>query len=191
MKQTLKIGITLVVVAALAMSGIALAAQTATTDEAPAVEDTKAYAMIQEKLAPLVEAGTITQAQADEVAATLAEGMRGPRGHKGFHALKQVAEFLGLDREAMQEALSEYDTLADIAEANGSSADELIAYLVAQVEEHLADAVENGRLTQDEADEKLAEAEERITELVNSDIPEPGDRPGRRGPGGGGEGGDV
>lgn len=57
---------------------------------------------------------------------------------------------------------------------------------MSQVEEHLAEGVAAERITQEEADEKLAQAEEHITELVNSDIPEPGDRPfgrGGRGPG--------
>ena len=188
MKQTLKIGITVLVVAGLAMSGIALAQATET--DAPAVEDTAAYGRIQDKLAPLVEAGTINQGQADAVAATLAEGLRGPGGGRGFRGIRAVADFLDLTPDEMKAALAEYDTLADLAAANGSSGDELIAYLVAQAEEHLATAVADGRMTQAEADEKLADAEEHITELVNSPIPEPGDRPmgghGEHGPGGNG-----
>lgn len=188
MKQTLKIGITVMVVAALAMSGVALAAQT--TDDTTAVEDTRGYEMIQDKLAPLVEDGTINQAQADAVAAALARGVRGPGGGRGFRAIQGIAEFLELTREEMREALAEYDTLADLAAAHGSSGAELIAYLVDQAEERIADAVADGRMTQEEADEKLADLEDHITELVNSDIPEPGDRPGRGGRGdfGGGEG---
>src|SRR3990172_906301 len=106
MSQTLKIGITVLVVAALGMSGVALAAQ-ATEDDAPAVEDTKAYGMLQDKLAPLVEDGTINQEQADVIAATLAKGMRGPRPGGGLRALHAVAEFLDLTPEEMREALSE------------------------------------------------------------------------------------
>ncbi|HLE39363.1 MAG TPA: hypothetical protein VJA44_06895 [Acidimicrobiia bacterium] len=188
MSQTLKIGITVLVVAALGMSGVALAAQT-TEDDAPAVEETRAYQVLEQKLAPLVEDGTITQEQADTIAATLAADMPGPGRGRGLRALQSVAGFLELTPEEMRAALSEYDTLADLADANGSSGGELIAYLVSQVEEHLDEAVANERITQEEADEKLADAEEHITELVNSDIPEPGDRPmgrGGRGPGFGG-----
>ena len=187
MKQTLKIGITVMVVAALAMSGVALAAQT--TDDTTAVEDTRGYEMIQDKLAPLVEDGTINQTQADAVATALAQGVRGPGGGRGFRAIQGVAEFLELTQDEMREALAEYDTLADLAAANGSSGAELIAYLVDQAEEHIADAVADGRMTQEEADEKLAELEDHITELVNSDIPEPGDRPMGGGRGGHGPGG--
>lgn len=186
MRQTLKIGITMVVVAALAMSGIALAQTTDDTD-AVEVEDTRAYQAILEHLAPLVDDDTISQSQAEAVAATLAENRRGPGGRgRGLRALQATAEFLELTSEEMRAALTEYDTLADLAAANGSSGDALIAYLLTQVEEHMATAVDEGRLTEDEAAEKLAEAEEHITEMVNSDIPEPGTGPrgrGGRGPG--------
>jgi polyhydroxyalkanoate synthesis regulator phasin len=184
MKQTLKIGITVLAVAALAMSGVALA-QT-TEDDTVEIEDTRAYQALQEQLAPLVEDGTISQEQADAVAAALAENLPRLGGGRGLRALRATADFLDLTPEEMREALSEYETLADLAAANGSSGDELIAYLVAQVEEHLEEAVDAGRITQEEADEKLADAEEHITEMVNSEIPEPGDRPlgrGGRGPG--------
>lgn len=184
MRQTLKIGITAVVVAALAMSGIALA-QTTAEEETMAVEESRAYQAILDHLAPLIEDDTITEAQAEAVASTLAENMRGHGGRgRGLRALRATAEFLELTPEEMREALAEYDTLADLAAANGSSGAELIAYLVAQVEEHLATAVEEGRITEEEAAEKLADATEHITEMVNSDIPEPrGERGPRFGPG--------
>jgi polyhydroxyalkanoate synthesis regulator phasin len=192
MKQTLKIGITVLVVALLATSGIALATQTTDSDTDVAVEDTPAYARIQDRLGPLVEDGTITQAQADAVAGTLADGLGPHRGHRGFHVIGAVADFLDLEPDQMREALSEYATLGLIAEANGSSADELIDHLIGLCSDRLDEAVANGNLTEEEAAEKLADAEERITNMVNSEIPEPNDRPfrGRRGgPGGGGFGG--
>ena len=60
----------------------------------------------------------------------------------------------------------------------------MIAFLVSKVETHLDELVADERITQVEADERLAEAEEHITEMVNSEIPEPGE-----GPMGGGRGG--
>ena len=98
MKQTLKIGITALVMAALTMSGIALA-QTdddATDEEAAA----PGVSVIVEKLAPLIEDGTITEPQAEAVAEQLADGFghrRGPqRGSKGLEA---AAEFLDMEIE--------------------------------------------------------------------------------------------
>jgi hypothetical protein len=176
MKQTLKIGIALVVVAALAMSGIALAAQTddGTTD----ASERPAYSWIRDKLTPLVEDGTISDDQAAAVAEVLAGSLRGPgHGPRALKGLAAVAEFLGLDAEAMRAALQEYDTIAEIAEANGSSADAVIDHLLGLCEERLDQAVANGRITEDEKAEILANAEERITYLVNAPLPEPGDRP--------------
>lgn len=189
MKQTLKIGITALVVAALTMSGIALAqTDESATDEAATQN---AVTRIAERLQELVDAGTISADQAQAVAEHLADGFRpgGRGGHRGpnFGAL---AEFLGMDGEDFRAALQEYDTLADLAAANGSSADEVIDFLVTQAEERLAQAVEDGKIDQAEADEKLAEITDKITEMVNSEIPEPGAREGRRGPGRGGPGGE-
>ena len=56
--------------------------------------------------------------------------------------------------------------------------------IVASMEEHLATAADEGRLTQEEADERLAEAEERAEAIVDGEMPEGG--PGH-GPGGPGE----
>ena len=188
MKNTLKLGVTVLVVAALTMSGIALAQ----TDDS--TEDTfneNAVSRIVEKLQGLIDDGTISADQAQAVAETLADGFRpgGPRGHRGVHVLGGVAEFLEMEPEDFREALGEYETLADLAAANGSSGDELIEYLVTKAEEHLAQAVDNDRIDQATADEKLAEIEERVTEMVNGEIPEFQGRPGP-GRGGGGPFGD-
>jgi polyhydroxyalkanoate synthesis regulator phasin len=187
MKQTLKIGIMVFVVAAMAMSGIALAQTDETTEQ-----EQNAVTRIAEHLQELVDNGTLTADQAEAVAEFLAENA--PRGRRGGHGpgkgLAGVAEFLGMEAEEFRAALQEYDTLGAIADANGSSAAELIDYMVGQAEERIAQAVADGKLTQAEADEKLAELEDKITEKVNSEIPEPGEgRQGRRGgPGGDGAG---
>ncbi len=186
MKQTLKIGITVLVVASLAMSGIALAQTDETTDEAAQNAVTK----IGEKLQPLVDDGTITADQAAAVAEALADGFQGgPR--RGHHRpnLGALAEFLGMETDEFREAMQEYDTLADLAEANDSSGDSVIDFLVGQAEARLDEAVADGKFDQAEADEKLAECTEKITEMVNNGPPEDGGSRGRRGPGGGEQGG--
>jgi polyhydroxyalkanoate synthesis regulator phasin len=181
MKQTLKIGITVLVVASLAMSGIALAQTGETADEAAQNAVTK----IAERLQPLVDDGTITADQATAVAEELADGFRGgpKRGHHRPN-LGALAEFLGMEADAFREAMQEYGTLAELAAANGSSGDEVIDFLVGQVEEKLDEAVADGKVDQAEADEKLADATEKITEMVNNGPPENGGPRGRRGPGG-------
>jgi polyhydroxyalkanoate synthesis regulator phasin len=185
MKQTLKIGITVLVVAAMTMSGIALAQTDESADEAQ-----NAGARIAETLQALVDDGTLSSDQAQAVAEFLAEnagGRGGPKGHRGGHGA-DIAEFLGMEAGDFKAALQEYDTLADLAAANGSSGTALIDFMVGEAQERLSQAVEDGKLTQAEADEKLAEVTEKITEKVNSEIPEDagqgGGRGGRRGPGG-------
>ena len=112
MKQTLKIGITIVVVAALTMSGIALAQ---TDDEVPVGEGaSRGVAAIVQRLGPLVEAGTIDQDQAQAVAETLADGMafRRPQQRRPAHGLRAAAEFLGMEVDDLAAQLRGGATLA-------------------------------------------------------------------------------
>ena len=59
--------------------------------------------------------------------------------------------------------------------------DRLIDALVQAQEERIAQAVEDSRLTQEEADERLADLEERITERVDSPVGDGGRGHGGRG----------
>ena len=76
--------------------------------------------------------------------------------------------------------LADGKSLADVAKAEGKSVDGLVQALVAGAEERLDDAVDDGKLSQAQADEIKAGLEERMTELVNR---EPGSWPGFRGHG--------
>lgn len=179
MRNTLKIGITLVVATALAMSGIALAqSDEDTTATTVPVQDRPGFAHLIDRLSPLVEAGTIDQTQAEAVAeALLGDGPR-LRGHR-FEAITVVADFFEMTPAELRVALADYESLADFADANGSSAEELIGILVDRVSTRLDQAVADGRLTDDQAAECLANATERITDMVSGDIE---DRPFGGGP---------
>ena len=202
MKNSLKIGVMTLVVAALATGGVALA-----LDDTPAGGDEIVPgARIAQALEPLVEDGTLTQEQADAVGETLAARHGEFRGrHGGGAHLEEVAEFLGLTAEEVRDALVAGSTLAEIAAENGSSGDALAAHLTeqarSQIDERRADmvarleqAVSDGDLDQARADEILAGFEERsagmeqrITDLVNGELPAgPG---GFGGPGGPHDGG--
>lgn len=104
------------------------------------------------------------------------------RGHSPHHrgpGLEAAATALDMTTGELREALSaDGATLESVAEAQGVDVQVLIDALVAEAQEHLAQAVEDGRLTQEEADEKAADLEARITELVNRELPS---RPGVRG----------
>ena len=62
--------------------------------------------------------------------------------------------------------------------------------LVTVQQERLAAAVEDGRITQEQADERLADLEERVTERVNSEAPVGGHGHGPHGDRGGQPGDD-
>ncbi|MBI4883582.1 MAG: hypothetical protein HY826_05945 [Actinobacteria bacterium] len=155
---------------------------------------------LQEVLQPLIDDNTITQAQADAVIEALqaAGPQGGPHGRPGGKGLAVVAETLGLTEDEVKEAISNGQTLAQLAEANGSSADELVAALLADIKTHIDEKVASGDLTQEEADARYAEAETRTAEFVNNTKPpmpgQGGPRhrgPGQGGPGQGGEGAPV
>ncbi len=154
---------------------------------------------LRESLQELVDAGTITDEQADAVAEHLvaagAQHRGGPGGehrggpggeHRGGPGGQHpgrpgggmfgrgdgatsdaLTDLLGLDADELREQLRDGSTLAEIAAAQDVEPQAVIDVLVGEVEEHLDAAVENGRLEQAEADERLAEATERITERVN------------------------
>ncbi len=91
-------------------------------------------------------------------------------GHLGA-SLDNVAEFLGMDTSDLRDALAGGQSLAQIAEAQGKSVDDLKAYLLSQVEDRVAQAVDNGSITQEQADNILANAPDRIDDLINQEGP--------------------
>jgi predicted house-cleaning noncanonical NTP pyrophosphatase (MazG superfamily) len=148
MKQSLKIGFVALVVAAIAASGMAFAQSDGTDDTVPPAGDTQV-----EEFAP-------------------ERGFKGRGGHHGMRGgpghLSEVAVFLGVDAQVIQEGLEAGDTLAEIAAADGSSGTALVDSLVAGLTEKLEGAVADERIDQEKADEILADATEKITTMVNS-----------------------
>ena len=129
----------------------------------------------QQALAPLVEDGTITQAQADAVIAALKEARpdRGPGrgGHGGFGRgrvnLEAAAEALGLTTEELRTQLRDGQTITAIAEAEGVDVETVKAAMLAAFRSRQQELVTAERLTQDQADANTAAFEERLDELVN------------------------
>ncbi len=139
---------------------------------------------ITDALSGLVDDGSITQEQADEVAATLGEAdLGGPGGHGRGPDLGVAAEALGMSEEDLRTALAaDGATLARVAEDRGVAVDTLVQALVAAEQERIAEAVADGRLTQAEADERLADLEQRVTERVETGSRGPGGPDGAGGP---------
>lgn len=103
---------------------------------------------------------------------------------------QEVADLLGVDSEVLRDWIRGGGTLAEIADQNGVSVDDVVDLIVGQMNERLDAAVESGRLDAETADEKRAELEERVTTRVNEGRPERGEGDGfgprgDRGPRGG------
>lgn len=141
---------------------------------------------LEDALQGLVEDGTLEAAQRDAVAERLA-GQVPPRGHgRGqWHghghegrrvALDVAADVLGTTQDALRSALRDGRSLADVAREKGVDEQALVDALVTAAQERLTRAVEAGRLTQEQADQRRAGLEQRVQDTV--------ERPGRprRGP---------
>ena len=99
----------------------------------------------------------------------------------------RVLGLLDLTPEELEAAFAEGKTVAEIAEEQGVGTDELVAELVAGVEERLDQAVADERIDADEAEARLAEIESRIEAFVTTEPGDDGfpagrrDHPGRHG----------
>jgi len=151
----------------------------------------------EERIDQAVSAGNLDEERAEEIKAELAEridehvnrvhdGSTGPRGNghwhrhgKHGHGAEAVAEFLGMTTDELRAAHEDGQTLAEIAQAQGVSEDELVNFLLSKLQDRLDTAAENGRIDADQVDQILGEAETRIEEHINGE----GDGEGRFGRG--------
>lgn len=148
---------------------------------------------LREVLQPLVDDNTITSEQADAVVTQLVENRPergqggfgdgpgghhpGMMGHRAGVASEALTDLLGIDAQELRTQLHDGATLAEIAQAQGIAPQAVVDELVAELQERVDNAVENGRIDQAEADQKLADAEARITDMVNNGRPERADAP--------------
>lgn len=146
-----------------------------TTDTAPNDRPDRT-AKLTEALAPLVTDGTLTQAQADKVVETLnAAGALGDghgRGGRGGPGLDAAATALGLTADELRTEMQDGSTIAEVASEKGVDLTTVTDAMLAEKKERLAEAVASGKITQEEADERIASAPERITARVNGEAPE-------------------
>jgi hypothetical protein len=130
-----------------------------------------------------VQAGRITEAQAAELKERVEAGElplfglpHGRMHHRVFGGLDAAASYLGVTEAELREALRDGQTLADVAAVEGKSADGLVDALVADATDRLSEAVEEGRLTEAQKQEMLDSLQERMTDLVNGEVPRFGHR---------------
>ncbi len=164
-------GLLLIVAVALAMGGLALA-QTGDGGPAPARAPNAAYQHILDLLAPLVDNGTITDAQAAAVAERLADTMDDRRPDApAADLLSALAELLQMPAADIGAAVRSGTSVAELAEAAGVDLDELVDRVLAPMRDRLAAAVAAGDLTEDEAARRLERASDRVTDHLTSDTP--------------------
>lgn len=143
---------------------------------------------LQNRVDEAVQEGRLTEEQGEALKERIGSGQAplifgghglrglgpGPMGRFGHIVeLEGAASFLGLSEAELRAELRDGKSLADIAEAEGKSVDGLVRVLLAEARERLDQAVEEGRLTDVQADEVRESLEDRVRDLVNR---EPGAR---------------
>ncbi len=135
-------------------------------------------ARLAEILAPLVEDGTLTQAEADAVIAAVQEAApfrhgdarHGRTRHEGAGtrgvAVEAVSDVLGLSGEEIRTRLADGQSLADVAEAEGVEVQALVDAIVSAGQDRLDQAVANGRLTEDAGAQRAEMLAERAADAV-------------------------
>ncbi len=145
--------------------------------------------LVSDKLDEAVAGGKITAEQAAdrlasfrEIAASFLTGHRfdgtGYQGGRSYRSagpkiargvIGATAQVLGLEASAVVEELKAGGTLDGILAEYGGSADDVIAQVIARVDEKLDDAVEAGKLTQEDAHAHLAKAQQAATDLLGKE----------------------
>jgi hypothetical protein len=90
-------------------------------------------------------------------------------GRRRVHVpkLDAAAQALNLSAEDLRERLLDGKTLAQVAQEQNVDVQEVIDAMVAAASAHIDEEVQEGDLTEGEANERKANLEERITRLVN------------------------
>ena len=136
---------------------------------------------LKDRVDAAVEAGKLTKAQGDALKARidagdtpLVFGAFGPGGfgHIGhFDKLEAAASYLGLTEAQLESQLESGKTLALVAKDQGKPVDGLVQAMVKDAEARIDAAVTDGRLTKAQADQLKSDLEQRVTDLVNGNLP--------------------
>jgi hypothetical protein len=145
----------------------------ANAPETPAKPDLAKH--LQSILKPLIDDGTITQAQADKVIAAIEAARPAlPKGG-GRHIFKGpgfgldvIANALGITADDVRTALKNGQSLADLAVSKGKTAQDVIDAIVKEATTAINERVTAGDLTQADADKILADITKRATDFVNN-----------------------
>ena len=110
---------------------------------------------------------------AEAVESTHTPGEHGPGRGPGIRGarIEAAAEVLGVSEDDLRTALRDGTTLAEVAEEKGVDVQDVIDALVADAKTRIAEAVTDGKITQEQADERLESLTDHITRLVEEGFP--------------------
>ena len=91
---------------------------------------------------------------------------QGPKAGPQRGAVKAAATYIGVSLEQLRTELQGGGSLASIALAHGKTVAGLEAAIVADAKTHLDKAVADGKLTADEAAQRLQKLQQRVAQLV-------------------------
>jgi hypothetical protein len=78
-----------------------------------------------------------------------------------------VAEFLGISQEDLQAARQSGQSMVQIAAENGKSEQDLVDYVIGQRSDWLDQLVSDGRITQEQADQRIQQMTDQVKENLN------------------------
>ena len=134
-----------------------------------------------------VDDGRLTEQQADRLKERIDAdeypgfGLFGRGGHHfglgfgRFELLEAAASYLGMTEAELREQL-DGKTLAEIAEEQGKTSKGLVNQLVATQTKRIDEAVDAGRITEEQATELKEDMAERMQALVDGELRRDGDR---------------
>jgi hypothetical protein len=98
-----------------------------------------------------------------------ADGARrpGPGRHGPGPGLAAAAGAIGISEDDLVTALRSGQSIAQVAQSRGVDVQKVIDAIVADARTRLAEKVQSGDLTQAQADERLANLSQRVTDMVN------------------------
>ena len=124
-------------------------------------------AMVAAERARLAERTATAEQRMTEMANRPGGAGRGHRGPGHKLGLAAAARVIGVSEADLQTALRSGQSIAQVAQSKGVDVKAVVDAMVAEAKTRLAEAVTAGRLTQAQADDKAANLEQRVTEMVN------------------------
>jgi polyhydroxyalkanoate synthesis regulator phasin len=130
-----------------------------------------------------LQQGRITQEQAQRLRDRIAQTEPGfpwgwGKGRWGVKAargvvLQSAAQVLAMSADDLRAELRQGKSLAQVAQEKGMSVDDFKSRLLSQVDQQLSQLVQQGRLTQQQADQLKQRLHNNIDEIVNAQCPRP------------------